>query len=180
MRKLILCMTLTGPRIFLDLVVLTNMRGMNGVWTRRSWCWVQDPSDVTVITWMHMQVMQQWIMDRYISKSYTTSKNTINRQYTERGQLWCQLLLVIFLYVFKHNTSPVIRSGNLSSLIILYRISTAFGLLNTDWIFDWITRLRAWLHTRITCVTHYCLNVSLPANKIRISFLADRSGNIVG
>ena len=26
-------------------------------------------------------------MNRYISKSYTTSKNTIDRQYTERGQL---------------------------------------------------------------------------------------------
>ena len=28
-----------------------------------------------------------FIMNRYISKSYTTSKNTIERQYTERGQL---------------------------------------------------------------------------------------------
>ena len=28
-----------------------------------------------------------FIMNRYISKSYTTSKNTIDRQYTERGQL---------------------------------------------------------------------------------------------
>ena len=26
-------------------------------------------------------------MNRYISKSYTTSKNAIDRQYTERGQL---------------------------------------------------------------------------------------------
>ena len=34
-------------------------------------------------------------MNRYISKSYATSKNTIDRQYTERGQLWCQLLLVL-------------------------------------------------------------------------------------
>ena len=32
-------------------------------------------------------------MNRYISKSYTTSKNTIDRQYTERRQLQCQLLL---------------------------------------------------------------------------------------
>ena len=31
-------------------------------------------------------------MNRYISKSYKTSKNTIDRQYTERGQLQCQLL----------------------------------------------------------------------------------------
>ena len=28
-----------------------------------------------------------FIMNRYISKSYTTSKNTIDRQFTERGQL---------------------------------------------------------------------------------------------
>ena len=28
-----------------------------------------------------------FIMNRYISKSYTTSKNTIDRQYPERGQL---------------------------------------------------------------------------------------------
>ena len=33
-------------------------------------------------------------MDRYISKSYTTTKNTIARQYTGRRQLLCQLLLV--------------------------------------------------------------------------------------
>jgi len=34
-------------------------------------------------------------MDRYISKSYTTTKNTIARQYTERRQLLWQILLVI-------------------------------------------------------------------------------------
>ena len=39
--------------------VLTNMHGMNGMWPRRPWCWVQGPSDVTVITWMHMPVMQR-------------------------------------------------------------------------------------------------------------------------
>ena len=59
----------------------------------------------------------------------------------------------------------------------LYRISTNINdlwSLNTDWIFDWskITRLCAWLHTRITCVTHYCFKVSLTANKIQTSFLA--------
>ena len=36
-----------------------------------------------------------FIMDRYISKRYTTTKNTIARQYTERRQLLCQLLLEI-------------------------------------------------------------------------------------
>ena len=35
-----------------------------------------------------------FITNRYISKSYTTNKNTIDRQYSERGQLQCQLLLV--------------------------------------------------------------------------------------
>ena len=39
-----------------------------------------------------------FIINRYISKSYTTSKNTIGRQYTERGQLQCQLLLVTTYY----------------------------------------------------------------------------------
>ena len=38
-----------------------------------------------------------FIMNRYISKSYTTSKNIIDQQYTERGQLQCQLLLVLQL-----------------------------------------------------------------------------------
>ena len=38
-----------------------------------------------------------FIMNRYtcISKSYTTTKNTIDRQYTKRGKLQCQLLLII-------------------------------------------------------------------------------------
>ena len=38
-----------------------------------------------------------FIVNRYtcISKSYTTTKNTIDRQYTKRGKLQCQLLLII-------------------------------------------------------------------------------------
>ena len=48
-----------------------------------------------------------FIMNRYISKSYTTSKNTIDRQYTDRGQLWCQLLLVRRLSsIHKGQTPP--------------------------------------------------------------------------
>ena len=94
----------------------------------------------------------------------------------------------IFRRFFKHVTSPLIRklqwalnsSSNLSCFIILYRIFNGLWSLKTDWIFDWITRLRAWLHTRITCVTHYCFNVSLPANKIQTSFLVNRSRNISG
>ena len=64
-------------------------------------------------------------MNRYISKSYITSKNAINRQYTERGQLQCQLLLVykkpmailaqrmcggeiLFAHGFKHSKGAMI------------------------------------------------------------------------
>ena len=35
-----------------------------------------------------------FVTNRYSSNSYTTTKNTIDRQHTERGQLHCQLLLV--------------------------------------------------------------------------------------
>ena len=37
----------------------------------------------------------------YFEDGYTTSKNTIDRQYTERGQLKCQLFLVnpVMLYL---------------------------------------------------------------------------------
>ena len=48
-------------------------------------------------------------------------------------------------------------------VIILFHINGLWSL-NTDWIFGWLIRLRAWPYTRITCVTHYCFNVSLPAN----------------
>ena len=41
--------------------------------------------------------VQMFIMNRYISKSYTTTKNTIDWQYTQRGQLYGQLLLVYIL-----------------------------------------------------------------------------------
>ena len=43
--------------------------------------------------------MKIFIMNWYISKSFTTRKNTIDRQYTERGQLLCQLLLVCTWYL---------------------------------------------------------------------------------
>ena len=46
-------------------------------------------------------------------------------------------------------------SGNLNCLIILYCISMALGHI-------WLC---AWLRTRITFVTHYFFNVSLPANR---------------
>ena len=38
------------------------MHGINGMWPRRSWCWLQCLSDVTVITRMHMQVMYQSLL----------------------------------------------------------------------------------------------------------------------
>ena len=57
-------------------------------------------------------------MNRYISKSYTTSKNTIDRQYTERGQLQCQLLLVVSII-----------SGGVKKLIVPKVATTTFGHL---------------------------------------------------
>ena len=36
---------------------------------------------------LHGICVKIFIMNQYISKSYTTSKNTIDRQYTEQGQL---------------------------------------------------------------------------------------------
>ena len=50
---------------FLDLFTFlccNCMHGMNGIRPRRPWCWVQFPSNVTVITWMHMQVTQQSLL----------------------------------------------------------------------------------------------------------------------
>ena len=41
-----------------------------------------------------------FIMIRYISKSYTMTKNNaIDRQYRERGHLWYQLLLVMIIII---------------------------------------------------------------------------------
>ena len=57
-------------------------------------------------------------MNRYISKNYTTSKNTIDRQYTERGQLQCQLLLVIYTLSDLGDLSNLI--GSLSRTIQQY------------------------------------------------------------
>ena len=46
-------------------------------------------------------------MNRYMSKSYTTTKNTIDLQYTERGQLRCQLLLVIAAAGLAQSVGPL-------------------------------------------------------------------------
>ena len=51
--------------------------------------------------------MKIFIMNRYISKSYTTTKNTIDLQYTERGQLRCQLLLVIAAAGLAQSVEPL-------------------------------------------------------------------------
>ena len=40
-----------------------------------------------------------FIMNRYFSKSYTTSKNTIDRQSRAGAGLQCQLLLVLFVFI---------------------------------------------------------------------------------
>ena len=36
---------------------------------------------------LHGKCVKIFIMNRYISKSYTMTKNTIDQQYTEQGQL---------------------------------------------------------------------------------------------
>ena len=38
----------------------------------------------------------------------------------------------------------------------------AFGM---NWIFDCIARLRAWLHTHVTWITHYCFVTCLETYK---------------
>ena len=54
-----------------------------------------------------------FIMNRCtcISKSYTTTKNTIDRQYTKRGKLQCQLLLIIGLLVLRPLISSLLQSA---------------------------------------------------------------------
>ena len=54
-----------------------------------------------------------FIMNRCFSKSYTTSKNTIEGQYTERGQLQCQLLLVIFSIIATESDLHVLKDFHL-------------------------------------------------------------------
>ena len=50
------------------------------------------PEFISPIVWNMCENLhyESSVVNRYISKSYTTSKNSIGR-----GQLWCQLLLVI-------------------------------------------------------------------------------------
>ena len=65
--------------------------------------------------------MKVFIMNRYISKSYTTSKNTVERQYTERGQLECQLLLVLIIQLatqYAAHVSPVVLKSTLNHDVI--------------------------------------------------------------
>ena len=49
------------------------------------------------------------------------------------------------------------------SVVTLFHISISFVILIISYRSE-LSRLRAWLYTRITCVTHYCFNESLPAN----------------
>ena len=72
-------------------------------------------------------------MNRYISKSYTTSKNAIDRQYIERGQLQCQLFLVN-----THCCCLCHSHGNLNNnlkeipQVIVYTATTVEGRPETD------------------------------------------------
>ena len=47
-------------------------------------------------------------MNQYLSKSYTKTKDKIDRQHKERGQLQCQLLKVL---EYRDNTSSPVVSG---------------------------------------------------------------------
>ena len=47
-------------------------------------------------------------MNRYLSKSYTKTKDKIDQQHKERGQLQCQLLKVL---EYRDNTSSPVVSG---------------------------------------------------------------------
>ena len=62
------------------------------LWFRINFSWNWECFQMKAVLWNMCEI---FIMDRYISKRYTTTKNTIARQYTERRQLLCQLLLVI-------------------------------------------------------------------------------------
>ena len=45
-------------------------------------------------------------MNRYISKSYTTNKNAIDQQYTERGQLHVVSTITSYYFIiYTHFTS---------------------------------------------------------------------------
>ena len=72
-------------------------------------------------------------MNRYISKSYTTKKNTIYRQYAERGQLQCQLLLVLFKSFLRgsgwaHEFGVEIQPKGVSEICPLYLPMFEFSL----------------------------------------------------
>ena len=92
-------------------------------------------------------------MNRYISKSYTTSKNTIDRQYKERGQLQCQLLLV-----FNSSLANGIFPRNPGGIIYLRKAEEAIQTIISK-IFERIiyNQLFAILYRIII----FCLNTNL-------------------
>ena len=57
---------------------------------------------------------------QYISKSYTMSKNTIDRQHTERGQLQCQLLLQFIASFNAPSQSPQANTSHLATPPFLF------------------------------------------------------------
>ena len=103
------------------------------MWPRRSWCWVQGSSDFMVITWMHMQVIQQssethvnqvhkyctkWETLRFALPAWNLfTQENVSRAWSQlsEGQVFGKIrvfgfyISMIFLYVSKHVTSLVIR-----------------------------------------------------------------------
>ena len=78
-----------------------------------------------------------FIMNRYMSKSYTTTKNTIDLQYTERGQLRCQLLLVIAAPGLAQSVEPLTTEREAAGSIP--RAGNTQGLKITQkWRFAWL------------------------------------------
>ena len=63
------------------------------------------------------------IMNRYISNSYTTSKNTIYRQYTERGR--AAVVLIVNLSILNHFNLTIKILVN-SGLIEIFLFSNCF------------------------------------------------------
>ena len=125
---------------------------------------VYGSSDVTVIPWMHMKVMQQSLLHSINKHMWfrLPAWNLLTQEYESRAwsqlsaghvfdmiqvlaksrnrckfiQVLLQCMVFTFLYISRNFTSLVIQakaaisfklSGNFSSLIIFYCISTAFG-----------------------------------------------------
>ena len=105
-----------------------------------------------------------WISIRFlcfcVSRFVACDHNYDWRQ--RKTQLWRRLL--------NFRVRMFVKSA-VSCFIIFYCISTALLSWHTDWIFDWIIRLRA----VVKVYSHYCFIVSLP-----ITAVSSRSSPFAG